>query len=299
MLGCMHRPDDLPARHAGRLAARLAGDASLPVSRLGEGWDNVVWTVGDDLVLRLRKDGTPEERADAVQHDVALLGFAARHATVRVPEVVAAAPEDGALLTTRVPGRPAVDVAPDLPALATTLAELLTALHAVPHADATAVVEPDPDGAEEWLRVIGEEYAAARDGVPPDLREPVEAFLATPPPAPATRLVFCHNDVRDDHVMVDPASGLVIGLIDWGDAVLGDPALDLATVLADFGRPTLARVLAAYGGPREDGLEERLLHVARRRLVEDLAWRVRTGDRAGLRRTAVSLRAVLGHPRPD
>jgi hypothetical protein len=36
-----------------------------------------------------------------------------------------------------------------------------------------------------------------------------------------------------------------------------------------------------------------VIHVARRRMVEDLAWRVRTGDRPGLDRTATILRSVL------
>lgn len=283
----------LPEASLRALAARLSGDPTAPVRFLGEGWDHVVWSVGDDLVLRVRKEGSVQERAVAVQHDLDLLHLAARHATVAVPRVRGVAPLDGALLTTRVPGVPAADAQPDLPALADAVAELLTALHAVPPAELAGVVEPDPDSAEEWLRQVGEEYADAREHCPPDLRADIEAFLAAAPPAPATRPVFCHNDVRDYHLLVDPGTGRVTGLIDWTDAVLGDPALDLATVLIDFGRPTYERVLAGYGGPQEAGLEERVLHVARRRTVEDLAWRVRTGDRPGTERTAAVLRTLL------
>ncbi len=181
----------------------------------------------------------------------------------------------------------------DEDAMVATLAGLLTALHTAPPADAAAVASPDPDSAEEWLRQVGAEYADASGAVDADLRAPIEAFLAAPPPEPAQRLVFCHNDVRDEHLMVDPDTGLVTGLIDWGDAVLGDPALDLATVLTDFGPEVYRRVLAGYRAPREDGLGERLRHLARRRMVEDLAWRVRIGDRAGQRRTAATLRTLL------
>jgi aminoglycoside phosphotransferase (APT) family kinase protein len=283
----------LPEASLRALAARLSGDPTAPVAYLGEGWDNVVWSVGDHLVLRVRKEGSAQERALAVQHDVDLLHFAARWSPVAAPEVVSVAPFDGALLTTRLPGVPAVDGAPDLAALAEALAALLNALHSVPPDVAAEVVEPDPDPAAEWLRQIGEEYAEARDGCPADLRPGIEHFLATAPPAAASRLVFCHNDVRDYHVLVDPASGAVTGLIDWSDAVLGDPALDLATVLTDFGPETYDRVRAAYAVPLEDGLEDRVIHVARRRMVEDLAWRVRTGDRPGLDRTATILRSVL------
>lgn len=284
----------LPEASLRALAARLSGDPLAPVHFLGEGWDNTVWAVGDELVLRVRKEGTARERAVAVQHDVDLLHLAARHSTVPVPAVRGVAPFDGALLTTRVPGVPAAEAQPDPVALATTLAGLLTALHSMPLAEASAVVAPDPDPAEEWLRQVGEEYAEVRDRLPDDLRAGIEAFLDTAPPRPAARLVFCHNDVRDYHLLVEPATGAVTGLIDWTDAVLGDPALDLATVLTDFGTTTYERVLAGYAVPREEGLEDRVLHVARRRMVEDLAWRARTGDPAGLERTAGILRGLLG-----
>lgn len=283
----------LPEASIRALAARLSGDPAAAVGYLGEGWDNVVWSVGPDLVLRVRREGSATERALAIQHDVDLLHFAARHSTVPAPVVVAVAPFDGALLTTRVPGVAAAEASPDLPALADTLAALLTALHSVPLGEAAEVVAPDPDDAATWLREVGKEYAEARDAFPADLRPAVEEFLAAPPPAPAGRLVFCHQDVRDDHVMVAPESGLVTGLIDWSDAVLGDPALDLATVLTDFGPEVHERVVAGYAVPLEEGWADRVRHVARRRMVEDLAYRARTGDHRGAERTAATLRALL------
>ena len=101
MLECMHPPEDLLATlapgHPGRVEA------------LGEGWDNVVWAVGDDLVLRVVKDPDPAVKRATVERDVALLAFAGRHSTLPPPRVVAADPGAGALLTTRVPGVAAVD----------------------------------------------------------------------------------------------------------------------------------------------------------------------------------------------
>ena len=286
MLGCMHPPDSL--------LARLAPGYSGRVKELGEGWDNVVWAVGDDLVLRVVKDADPEVRCTTVERDVALLAFAGRHSTLPSPRVIAAEPAAGALLTTRIPGVAAVDAERlDTAALAGDLATFLSALHGVAPEVAAEVVRPDPDPAEAWLEQLGEEYAEVAGDVDADLRAPVEAFLATSPPPPARDLVFCHNDVRDDHVMVDPGTGGVTGIVDWGDAVLGDPALDLATVLTDFGPWVLARVLAGYRHPREAGLRDRIRWVARRRMVEDLAWRVRTEDARGLGRTSTTLRGLL------
>jgi aminoglycoside phosphotransferase (APT) family kinase protein len=286
MLACMHPPEDL--------LAGLAPCCTGPVEALGEGWDNVVWAVGDDLVLRVLKDPDPAVKRTTVERDVALLEFAARHSTLPTPRVVAADPGAGTLLTTRIPGVAAADAARvERAALADDLAVFLSALHGVDPGLAAEVVRPDPDSAEVWLEQVGQEYAEVAGDVDADLRAPVEAFLAAGAPPPARDLVFCHNDVRDDHVMVDPGTGRVTGIIDWGDAVLGDPALDLATVLTDFGPEVLHRVLAGYRHRRETGLTDRLTWVARRRMVEDLAWRVRTRDAGGLRRTSATLRWLL------
>jgi len=286
MLGRMPAPDDL-------LTALLPG-AHVAPSPLGEGGDNVVWAVGDDLVLRVVKDADPRVKARTVARDVALLEFAGRHSTLAAPRVVASDPGRGALLTTRIPGVAAVaTVRLDRDALADDLAGFLNRLHAVDRDEAAQVVAPDPDSEGTWLAEVGEEYAEIAARVDAGLRRQVEVFLAATPPAPAQALVFCHNDVRDDHVMVDPGDGRVTGIIDWGDALLGDPARDLATVLSDFGPEVLDRVLAGYDRPREEGLDERIRFVARRRMVEDLAWRVRTGDPDGYGRTAAALRRLL------
>jgi aminoglycoside phosphotransferase (APT) family kinase protein len=286
MLERMPAPDDL--------LATLAPGQRAAATPLGEGWDNVVWAVGDDLVLRAVKDPDPGVKRETVVRDVALLEFAGRHSSLASPRVVASDPDRGALLTTRIRGVAAVATDRlDRDALADDLAGFLTRLHGVEREEAAQVAAPDPDSEGTWLAEVGAEYAEVAARVDPDLRAPVEAFLATTPPAPARTLVFCHNDVRDDHVMVDPADGRVTGIIDWGDALLGDPARDLATVLTDFGPAVLDRVLAGYDRPREEGLHDRILFVARRRMVEDLAWRVRTGDAVGYERTATTLRRVL------
>lgn len=39
-----------------------------------------------------------------------------------------------------------------------------------------------------------------------------------------------HNDLWAEHILVDPRSGSVSGIIDWGDAVISDPAVDFASV---------------------------------------------------------------------
>jgi len=57
-----------------------------------------------------------------------------------------------------------------------------------------------------------------------------------------------HNDLWAEHVLVDPCSGGVSGVIDWGDAVIGDPAIDFACLYTWYGESWLENVLAHYTG---------------------------------------------------
>ena len=45
--------------------------------------------------------------------------------------------------------------------------------------------------------------------------------------------MFIHGDLGAEHVFVD--DGRITGVIDWGDAAIGDPDLDLGRLMRDFG----------------------------------------------------------------
>ena len=54
--------------------------------------------------------------------------------------------------------------------------------------------------------------------------------------------VLCHGDIAPEHILVDEAGGRVLGLIDFGDLLVGDPAIDLAGVCYLGGDAALARL---------------------------------------------------------
>ena len=45
--------------------------------------------------------------------------------------------------------------------------------------------------------------------------------------------MLIHGDLGAEHVFVD--AGRITGVIDWGDAAIGDPGLDHGRLLRDFG----------------------------------------------------------------
>jgi Ser/Thr protein kinase RdoA (MazF antagonist) len=69
---------------------------------------------------------------------------------------------------------------------------------------------------------------------------------------------LCHGDLKAAHILVD--AGRLAGVIDWGDAVVGDPLWDIArfTHRADGGAVSL--LLEGYDPERA--------------MVDELAWRV-------------------------
>jgi aminoglycoside phosphotransferase (APT) family kinase protein len=59
--------------------------------------------------------------------------------------------------------------------------------------------------------------------------------------------VWVHGDLYSRHLIVDSAN-LVCGVIDWGDAHVGDPALDLAIAWMFLPPTAWPEFIAAYGG---------------------------------------------------
>ena len=149
----------------------------------------------------------------------------------------------------------------DLDACATVLAAFLSRLHAFPVEEArrlgvsqTADV-PRPTDRREHYRTILAEIAPT---LGPALARRAAAFLeqdeAAPRDGPA---VLVHDDLGDEHVLLSPDGRRVVGVIDWGDVAIGDPAVDFAGLWKWLGEPLGGRVLDRYEGPLDPGLVPR------------------------------------------
>jgi aminoglycoside phosphotransferase (APT) family kinase protein len=253
---------------------RLPGEPATSVALLGEGLDNAAFAV-DDLVVRFLKEPDPAARAATVRREARVLEVAAAVSPVPVPVPVLALPDPGCLAYRRLPGVPLIDVRHDVdPApVAAVLARFLHALHQVPHGELADVLDVDDDPLVEWRDDAATSYEAAHGRVPDRYRPAIEEFLAAAPPPSATAVVFSHDDLGIEHVLVDPTSGAVTGVIDWTDAGLVDPAADCGRVLRDLGPGASDVVLARLG----EGLRERSGYYARCLVLEDLGFGVETG----------------------
>ena len=71
-----------------------------------------------------------------------------------------------------------------------------------------------------------------------------------------------HNDLWAEHVLIDERSGSVSGIIDWGDAVVSDHAVDFACLYAWYGERWLGCVLDSYPGRRDSQIIARARYLA-------------------------------------
>jgi macrolide phosphotransferase len=163
-----------------------------------------------------------------------------------------------------------------------TLGTALAARHAIdaPAARAAGLPHATPDEVRgRWqadLARVAETFA-----IPPAALAAWQAWIADPGFWPEAT-VPVHGDLYAGHAMVDP-EGRVTGIIDWTEARIGDPAVDLAGHIKAFGEPALAALIdgyAAASGRTWPRLAEhcRLLHSAS--AVEYALFALRTGEPA-------------------
>jgi aminoglycoside 2''-phosphotransferase len=70
--------------------------------------------------------------------------------------------------------------------------------------------------------------------------------------------VLLHADLVGGHILCDPARGRLTGIIDWGDCVIGDPALDFSGLDLQYGRVFVERVISHYQGNIDKSFWQRM-----------------------------------------
>jgi aminoglycoside phosphotransferase (APT) family kinase protein len=262
---------------------------------LGEGEDNVAFQVNDELIVRFGKETDPAERAARLRDEARLLAAVADVSPLPVPEPSFTVAEQGCLAYFKLPGLPLIDADPrqrsvQIDSVAVALGEFLGALHAVPVGQMASLVETDDEPMTVWLEETAQIYASIIETVSPAHRPAVEAFLDTSPPDGPRELVFSHNDLGIEHVLIDPDAWVVTGIIDWSDAAITDPARDFGLLYRDLGPAALDRALDGYrSGTDVEGIRLRAGFYARCGLLEDMAYGLETGFSAYLDKSLAAL----------
>ena len=276
-------PDDIAAVRR-VVADRLAGGRIDSVVAVGEGTGHLAYEVNGELIVRWSKEPDAAARAAGVEREGRLLAAVAAISPLPVPEPGFTVPELGVLAYRKLPGVPLLDLPrPEWSvhggAIAATLGELLAALHAAPLARMAELVDADDQPPGQWRREAAQAHAAVATALPPEHRRAVELFLEASPPAGGWAPVFSHNDLGIEHVLVDPGTWTVTGVIDWSDAAIVDPAVDFGLLYRDLGPAAVHAALGSYRAEGDDlaPLAERAVFYARCKLLEDLAYGMGSG----------------------
>lgn len=244
-------PEPPTAAAVRRLLATLLPDGGgAEVRPVAEGGEHATWWVGDRHVLRLALDTAMSQR---LRREIRLRDLVRPSVAVGLPVSVAAGdwgPGLACTLDTRLPGESA-EVRDVTAAGEEDLAGLLTGLHEVPVARAAALGVPRtaPRSLENLRRAAG---AAARKLAADDEFEAERLDQLTPRAVvqlgPPGDPVLVHHDLKGEHLTVD-RGGRVRGVLDWTDAVVGDPAEDIAGLAIAVGARAAVRsaTLAGYG----------------------------------------------------
>ncbi len=244
---------DDTARYRVAVAAALP-DLTIRTFRfLAAGWDNAAWEVNGDCIVLFPKRA---EIAASQLMQRGLLRALAPSLPVAIPQIdyVVHSPDlpHPCIGYRKLPGVPLVHAPADLVApgrLAGQIGAFLTAVHRFPLNDAVLLGVPDVTP-EAWRAQYAEMHTALRPLLPrltPAERERTESLFAAYLDDPAHFRfvpVLLHRDLGGDHLLLDPQTGDLAAVIDWGDTSIGDPAQDFCGLPAAW----LPALLAAYDG---------------------------------------------------
>jgi aminoglycoside 2''-phosphotransferase len=252
---------------ANRLIVAAFPDLRITSLRLfGEGWSNLTWlasTQTERILFRFPKTTQAETN---IRKEMQLLPELTTTLPLPGPDYRYTAP-CGALDHTYafggyplIPGEPLAKVDWDAPpTLSTAVGDWISALHRFPVERAATLSVPGgtPD---VWRHRYQTFYTEIRDLLSPYLDiadiaiidRRFDAFLGE------TRFfrfdpVLLHGDLSADHLLVDSVTKGLTGVIDFEDAIIGDPAFDFTATIA-LGQA----VLQAYQGQRDDTFFERV-----------------------------------------
>jgi aminoglycoside phosphotransferase (APT) family kinase protein len=188
-----------------------------PLREIDDGWDYKVLVVEDAWVVRWPRHRLAVEE---IAKEVELLPVIAPLLPVEVPRFEYVSREPWLVAYRFIHGEPLVEENP------AGVRAFLDALHGV---DVATIPGPQPD----WLETYREQADEFRRAVLPlldrDERPRGEELLAQTETLTGFEPALTHSDLGPTHLIVRDKR--LVGVIDWGDARVGDPAIDYAWLL--------------------------------------------------------------------
>jgi aminoglycoside phosphotransferase (APT) family kinase protein len=270
------------------VAAALPGHEPRSVAVNEDGWDSVVIDVDGEWIVRVARS---EQVGRVYETEGRLLAALAPMLPVAVPAFTRVGPTF--CVYRKLPGT-RLDALGAGPELGESLGGFLRALHAFPAERATelGVGEAwEADGVDRLAAAVLPLLAGDERRRGELLIEAYRELRYEP--------TLVHADLGPEHILC--SDGRVTGVLDWSDAGVGDPALDLGWLLLHRPKPFAAALASAYGV--DDELAARAEVYERLFAWHEVAYGVRIGrpewvesGLAGVRRRLPSAVRATGDP---
>ena len=222
-----------------------------------EGCDNYAFEVNDEWIFRFPK------RADGelpLKREIALLSRVSAAVATPVPEyrfIGKPGPVFPYMFAgyPKLKGTPAIELPLSLREampLAKPMGSILFAVHSISASDARelGVVQAESDLQSNAIEALAE-LAEIASVLNSKLVDQCVAYLkaTTSPSSPASRSsCLLHGDFSAEHILLSSDGQNIVGVIDWTDAEIGDPAFDFGYLWVWHGDPFVRAVLRHYRG---------------------------------------------------
>jgi aminoglycoside phosphotransferase (APT) family kinase protein len=200
-----------------RLIADALGERPRTILEINDGYDFEVAIVDDNWVFRFPRRAGVEE---ALRLEIVLLPLLAPALPVEVPSFEHISSDPLFVGYRLIHGEPLVDEDAD------GVRAFLQALHTV---DASRLPVESLDWVEAYRDQCEEFERRVLPRLDKDLRPQAKRLFSGAESLVDFKPALIHGDLGPEHLLV--RHGRLVGVIDWGDARVGDPALDYAWLL--------------------------------------------------------------------
>ncbi len=230
------------------------------IKQIFGGWDSFAFEINDDLIFKFPKS---PEIENTIRKEIRLLPELAKVLSVEVPVSSFVGEHEGKAFFGywKIQGVPLVSCDYHSADLADRVARLISEIHGFPVHKAVTLGVPRLKWRSEYAGL----YRKVKKRIFPLMNASLQEKAATVLEGFLDKKdhfrfepVFIHHDLSaDGHILCDPKRNEITGIIDWGDAVFGDPAIDFTGLYWDCGEQFTKNVLAKYVGMVDDTFWER------------------------------------------
>ncbi len=252
-----------------------------------DGWDYIVIVVNNELTFRFPRR---EDYAKTLPIEVSFLELFADKSPVRVPELTYQKDKKSEISYVTYDFIPGVQFTKsiansfskgELLTIAQQLGSFLTTVHSFPLEKAKQLGIQKIDSLDSWKKRLKKIRREVFPHISKSEQDWVvklfENFLQIVREIPINS-VLTHSDVMPEHIIVNPKTRTLSGIIDFGDIVISDPAYDF-TILARYGQYFLYEVYKNYSLPRDEAFETRRQFYEDRLVVINLEHSLKLVDK--------------------